>query len=148
MKKFLKLQLPASPEKLPPADIDAAILAAGAIKARRIRCKKTAVKMLPAIGLTSAAAAAALFVFVPSGSAPSTPREAVALAAKQQQQPNAAVTASVKAQPETEKVTAAVQVNAVSGDMLKLGDTTELEQANFNMAVMSDFPSDTDIRYN
>ena len=59
MKKFLKLQLPASPEKLPPADIDAAILAAGAIKARRIRCKKTAVKMLPAIGLTSAAAAAA-----------------------------------------------------------------------------------------
>lgn len=146
MKKFLKLHLPPRPRELPPAEVDAMILSAGALKARRIRLQRSAAKLLPALGISTAAAAAAVFVFLPGNNAAPVSGGAVIETAQPPKQQTVAVI-GIPSNPRKEHITlpALPAAKGKDAEMLKLGDTTELEQENFNMAVMSDLSVDSDI---
>jgi hypothetical protein len=145
MKKFLKLQRPPCPRELPPDQVDAMILAAGAMKARRIRMQRNAAKLLPALGISAAAAAAAVFVFLPVNNVTPVTGGAAIEVSQQPKQQTLAVAAipGVQLREHISKPVLPMK-KGKDNEMLNLGDTTELEQENFNMAVMSDFSVDSD----
>ena len=142
MKKFLKLKISSPAPELPPASVESTILATAALKARRIRQRQTMWKIIPAAGLISTAAAAAVVAFLPdTGSMP--------IQSAVQNVPSAAIprVAVNITTPPPQKVEIALPGHTAqvqNTDFLALGDTTVLEQENYNLAVMSDMSFDMD----
>lgn len=129
MKKFLRLSLKHSERDIP-AELDAVILSAAAMRAKSTRKKRLALK-IAVPGITAAgAAAAALLVALPIA----VPRPA-----------NDGFTAEVRDIAQIPSIQNAEKSNIVTtAELLALADTTLLEQESYNLATMADFSLDGD----
>ena len=139
MKKFLKIPLSSSTPSDIPKSLDSAILAAAALKARSIRKKRIAMRVIPALGISAAAAAASIMAFTPAVTIQQTVVQTSGVPAPQ------TVAAAIRHQTESKPTTPLQSVPKYSSaDMLALGDTTILEQENYNLAIMGEMSMDPD----
>ena len=139
MKKFLRIKLPGSAKEVP-AELDAVILSAAAMRAKANRRKRMFFRVaFPGAAVGSAAAAAVVMAMLPS-TAPvvnTAVKPSMIQTIGHNKSVNNAVPAIVPPAHQT--------VLHPAPDMLSLADTSSLEQECYNLSIMSDFTLENDV---
>ncbi|MBE6359695.1 MAG: hypothetical protein E7057_10695 [Lentisphaerae bacterium] len=136
MKKFLRLQLPHEWKDIP-AEVDAVILAAAAMRAKKRGRRLKAIKLIVP-GITAAAAAAAVICVFPSGNMPSVP------VVPRQLNEVAVVSSLPQSGSPIQQVHAPVSQTLSTNEILSLSDMTVLEQENYNLSYFAEISLDSD----